>query len=86
MTTSDDSPTLPKIGTVAVVLASEPETTPVPKAAQGARFKPLKAVNDDGVTTIHWVETFSDEREISALEAAIEAGNGRPNNSTITLL
>lgn len=67
MTTTDDSPTSPKMGTVAVVLSTEPGSQ-----------KTLKAVSSDGPSSTHWVETFSDEREISALEAAIQAGNPFP--------
>lgn len=53
-----------KMGTVAVVLATEadkPEVIPDP--------------------AVHWVETFSDEREIVALEKAIESGNPYPLQS-----
>lgn len=78
MTSSDDLPNLPKMGTVAVVLATEPEPAADSVPAEKGRFRALKAVNEAGVTTVHWVETFSDEREISALEAAIEAGNPFP--------
>ena len=49
----------PKMGTVAVVLAADPETK----------------------ATERWIETFSDEREIAALEQAIESGNPFPLQS-----
>jgi hypothetical protein len=55
----------PKIGTVAVVLASDgatPSVAPVGKSET-------------------WVETFSDEREIMALERAINEGNPFPLQS-----
>lgn len=78
MSSHDESSTPPKMGTVAVILATEPETAEGVKSSDKARFRALKAVDTNGVTTIHWVETFSDEREISALEAAIEAGNPFP--------
>lgn len=54
---------LPKMGTVAVVLASQSDENDGDSSDSSA---------------VHWVETFSDEREISALEAAIEAGNPFP--------
>lgn len=53
----------PKMGTVAVVLATKSEV------AEG---------DSSAASSGHWVETFSDEREITALEAAIEAGNPFP--------
>lgn len=75
MSTADDSSTYPKMGTVAVILTLEPEGS----AREGSpRLRLLKTLSKDGVAPIHWVETFSDEREISTLEAAIQAGNPFP--------
>jgi hypothetical protein len=55
-----------KIGTVAVVLASDSEAKP-------PVTPPAKPES--------WVETFSDEREIVALEKAIHSGNPFPLQS-----
>lgn len=70
-------PTALKIGTVAVVLASEEErrVESLARAAKSAR------VLTDGETAVQWVETFSDEREITALEQAIQSGNPFPLQS-----
>jgi hypothetical protein len=57
----------PKIGTVAVVLASEGEAQAPPSAPAGKCET--------------WIETFSDEREIKALERAINEGNPFPLQS-----
>lgn len=67
---ANDSPTT-KMGTVAVVLATEPET----KDCEPRGKKESK------VPAAQWVDTFSDEREISALEEAIQAGNPFPLQS-----
>lgn len=53
-----------KIGTVAVVLATENQ-------------RDSKHLESD-MRTEHWVETFSDEREIHQLELAIEAAEPYP--------
>jgi hypothetical protein len=57
--------TASKMGTVAVVLATDPETEQQREARD----------------LVKWVETFSDEREIHTLERAIEEGNPFPLQS-----
>jgi hypothetical protein len=60
----------PKMGTVAVILAFDGGNGAL---SAGASTSPAEAVE--------WVETFSDEREISALEEAIQEGNPFPLQS-----
>jgi hypothetical protein len=75
-----ENETPPKMGTVAVVLATSPD--------QGAAEIAFTHVNrtfeldsKTGAATALWVETFSDEREITALEQAILSGNPFPLQS-----
>lgn len=74
--------TSPKIGTVAVVLATEtdPEVPQTEKAPVKAA-KPRRLSARTPTLVAHWVETFSDEREIATLEKAIESGNPFPLQS-----
>lgn len=75
------------MGTVAVILAAEPESTAHPAEAEpktSSATRALAAKLGEGgadVTVERWVETFSDEREIAALEQAIESGNPFPLQS-----
>lgn len=78
MSKADDSSIPPKMGTVAVILSAEPEGSARPSSEGHPRLRLLKGLSHDGASTIHWVETFSDEREIFALEEAIQAGNPFP--------
>ena len=73
----ENQPTPVKIGTVAVVLASEEDRL------EGDREQAIRAAKtlSDGEKLVQWIETFSDEREISALEQAIQAGNPFPLQS-----
>src|SRR5688572_27738273 len=64
-----------KIGTVAVVLAT-PDENP------GSVQRPVKQMTQkEAEQAIHWIDTFSDEREIRALEQAIQLGNPFPLQS-----
>lgn len=69
---ANDSPTT-KMGTVAVILATELEASTSPQRQLAARIG-----DSSEITVAHWVETFSDEREITALEQAIQSGNPFP--------
>lgn len=62
-----NEPPTPKIGTVAVVLATE-------TVIEGSDLPETRVAT-------HWVDTFSDEREIAALEQAISSGNPFPLQS-----
>lgn len=65
-----------KMGTVAVVLAAETD----PEATSTQRLA-ARIASEAAIDVEHWVETFSDEREISALEQAIQSGNPFPLQS-----
>lgn len=66
-----------KMGTVAVVLASEAASAEA-KATVTRRLAEKIGENGATVSVTQWVETFSNEREISALEQAIQSGNPFP--------
>jgi hypothetical protein len=63
-----------KMGTVAVVLATETESAARDLAAR------IETIGSE-ISVAHWIETFSDEREITALEQAIKDGNPFPLQS-----
>lgn len=63
-----------KMGTVAVVLATDEM-----HADRAARALEAFSVAHGKLTS--WIETFSDEREITALEQAIQSGNPFPLQS-----
>ena len=78
---NDSLPT--KMGTVAVVLVTKPENDPAATEMKVSPTRRLAArIGDDSKISVEsWVETFSDEREISALEQAIQSGNPFPLQS-----
>jgi hypothetical protein len=63
------------MGTVAVVLASDDAR------AENSAARALEAFSVAHVKLTNWIETFSDEREITALEQAIQDGNPFPLQS-----
>jgi hypothetical protein len=78
-----NEPPTPKMGTVAVVLTTDPETgeTTVDTKSATRTLAARMGDSESEITIEHWVETFSDEREITTLEQAIQSGNPFPLQS-----